>query len=63
MGKVKPDYIKTLAKKLVKRFPGRFNSNFENNKRMVDALTDVSSTKIRNRVAGYLTSLTKTNSD
>ena len=61
MGKVKPDYIKKLARKLVERFPKRFNSDFENNKRLVDALTDVSSTRIRNRVAGYVTKLVKPN--
>ena len=63
MGKVRPDYIKKLARKLVERFPERFNADFENNKRMVDALTDVTSTKIRNRVAGYVTQLAKTSSD
>jgi len=57
MGKVRPDHIKNLAWELVERFPKRFNSDFENNKRMVDALTDVTSTKIRNRVAGYITHL------
>lgn len=63
LGKVKPYYVKKLARKLVERFPERFNSDFENNKRMVDALTDVSSTRIRNRVAGYLTKLVKANPD
>jgi small subunit ribosomal protein S17e len=63
MGNVRPDYIKNLARKLVERFPNRFNSDFENNKRMVAALTDVTSTKIRNRVAGYVTRLTKTNTN
>jgi small subunit ribosomal protein S17e len=63
MGKVKPDYIKKLAKKLIERFPKRFNSDFENNKRMVDALTDVSSIRIRNRVAGYVTRMVNTNPD
>jgi len=57
MGKVRPDHIKNLAWKLVERFPNRFDSDFENNKNMVDALTDVTSTKIRNRVAGYITHL------
>lgn len=62
MGKVKRDYIK-LARKLVERFPKSFNSDFENNKRLVDALTDVSSTRIRNRVAEYVTKLVKSNLD
>jgi small subunit ribosomal protein S17e len=63
MGKVRPDYIKKLARKLVERFPKRFNSDFENNKKMVAALTDVTSTKIRNRVAGYVTRLATTSPD
>ena len=63
MGKVRPDCIKKLARKLVEHFPKRFNSDFENNKRMVAALTDVSSTKIRNRVAGYVTRLATTKLD
>lgn len=53
MGKVRPDHVKRLARELVERFPSKFTTDFENNKRMVDALTNVSSTKIRNRVAGY----------
>lgn len=57
MGNVRPDHIKNLARELVERFPNRFNSHFKNNKSMVDILTNVSSTKIRNRVAGYVTHL------
>ena len=36
-------------KKFVKK--SRFDSDFENNKKMVDTLTNVTSTKFRNRVA------------
>lgn len=59
MGKVRPDHVKRTAHELVERFPKRFTSDFENNKEMVDALTNVSSTKVRNRVAGYITHLVK----
>jgi small subunit ribosomal protein S17e len=57
MGKVRPDHIKNLSRKLLERFPKRFNSDFENNKNLVDELTDVASIKIRNRTAGYITHL------
>jgi len=57
MGKVRPDHIKNLAWELVDRYPEKFSSDFETNKRMVNVLTDVTSTKIRNRVAGYVTHL------
>jgi small subunit ribosomal protein S17e len=53
MGKVRPEHVKRLARKLVERFPDKFTTDFEHNKEMVDAFTDISSTKFRNRVAGY----------
>lgn len=55
MGKVKTEQIKNLGKELMKRFPEKFSRNFNENKIMVDELTEGTSTKVRNRVAGYLT--------
>jgi small subunit ribosomal protein S17e len=57
MGKVRPDHIKNLARELLELYPNRFNSDFRNNKKMVNKLTDVTSIKIRNRTAGYITHL------
>ena len=37
------------------RFPDKFSSNFDDNKRAVDALTEGATTKVRNQVAGYIT--------
>jgi len=54
LGKVRPEHVKRLARELTVRFPDRFTTNFEKNKEVVDALTDISSTKFRNRVAGYI---------
>jgi small subunit ribosomal protein S17e len=55
LGKVKTEQIKNLGKELMKRFPEKFSRNFNENKIMVDELTEGTSTKVRNRVAGYLT--------
>lgn len=63
MGKVRPDHIKNLARKLLERFPSKFTKNFEGNKKVVDRLTDVDSIKIRNRTAGYITHLIKINEE
>ncbi len=63
MGKVRPDHIKELARKLTYWFPDKFTSDFEHNKKMVDELTNVTSKKIRNRVAGYLVRLIGGSSD
>jgi len=57
LGKVRTEYIKRTARELVERFPDKFTTDFENNKKVVDALTRVSSTKLRNRIAGYTTRL------
>lgn len=54
LGKVRPEHVKRLARELAVRFPDRFTTDFEKNKELVDALTDISSTKFRNRVAGYI---------
>jgi len=53
LGKVRTEQVKKIARELVKRFPDKFTTDFENNKKLVDALTNISSTKLRNRIAGY----------
>jgi small subunit ribosomal protein S17e len=37
------------------RFPNKFTTNFEENKRLVDQLTKGTTTRVRNKVAGYIT--------
>jgi small subunit ribosomal protein S17e len=55
LGKVKTEHIKRLGQELMSRFPDKFSSNFDDNKRAVDALTEGATTKVRNQVAGYIT--------
>ena len=57
MGKVRTESVKRIARDLVERFPDKFTTDFENNKKLVVALTNIPSTKMRNRVAGYATRL------
>jgi small subunit ribosomal protein S17e len=57
MGKVRPDHVKKISRELVEKFPDKFTTNFENNKKSVEAFTNISSTKLRNRVAGYIARL------
>jgi small subunit ribosomal protein S17e len=52
---VRTEQIKRIAKELVRRFPDKFSSNFENNKRVVDTLVQGTTTKVRNQIAGYVT--------
>jgi len=59
MGRIKTSFIKRIAKDLLEKNPEKFSSDFETNKRMVEELIDIKSKKIRNVVAGYITSLKK----
>jgi small subunit ribosomal protein S17e len=56
LGKVKTEQIKRLANELITRFPEKFSNNFEENKHAVDELTQGATTKVRNQIAGYITS-------
>ena len=55
MGRIRPTYIKRVSIELLNKYPQAFNRDFENNKKMVNDLTDVYSVKMRNRIAGYIT--------
>jgi len=57
---VRPERVKKIARELVSRFPDRFTADFEANKRSVEALIEISSSKLRNRIAGYITRLVST---
>ena len=54
---MRTEHVKRIARELVEGFPDKFTTDFENNKKLVMALTNISSTKLRNRVAGYTTRL------
>ena len=56
-GKARTDLEKKIARELVERFPDKFTTDFENNKKLVESFTNISSKKLRNRVAGYITQL------
>mgnify|MGYP000159064464 CR=1 FL=1 len=59
MGKVRPRFIKATARKLLELYPDKFTADFEHNKRMVQELTNITSKRLRNRIAGYITRLVK----
>jgi small subunit ribosomal protein S17e len=55
LGKVKTEQIKRVGKELMERFPNKFTTNFDENKRLVDTLTQGTTTRVRNQIAGYIT--------
>lgn len=59
MGRIKTQLIKRITTTLVKEHGSELKSDFETNKQKVAELTDVSSKKLRNVIAGYATRLVK----
>jgi len=55
MGRIKSTAIKTLARDLVKQYAEKFTEDFEKNKEVLDEVKPIQSKKIRNTVAGYIT--------
>ncbi len=52
--------VKVLAKEVVEKFPDRVSPDFELNKILVEELLiEQASKKIRNKIAGYVTSLVR----
>ncbi|OYT62899.1 MAG: 30S ribosomal protein S17e [Thermofilum sp. ex4484_15] len=59
MGKVRPSYIKNTARRLLELYPDKFTTDFNQNKKLISELTNITSKRVRNRVAGYITRLVK----
>ncbi len=59
MGRIKTLLVKRIANKLVKLHSQEFTSEFGKNKALVEKYTDVSSSKLRNLIAGYTARLVK----
>ena len=57
MGNIRPSFIKTRALRLVETYPDQFTDDFETNKHLVSEFSDVGDNKrMRNWIAGYITS-------
>ena len=52
--------VKKIVEELFENYPDEFTVDFENNKKLVEEYTNISSTKLRNMVAGYAARLANT---
>lgn len=59
MGRIKTSFIKNIALDLVEKYPDKFTNDFSQNKEAVKQLIGIRSKKLRNMIAGYITSLKK----
>ena len=59
MGRIATKLTKRLTTQLRKTYPDTFSTDYEENKKLVEAHLEGPSKKIRNTVAGYMTRLSK----
>jgi len=57
LGKVRTEHIKRIARELVERFPDKFTTDFETNKKALETVAEIQTHKLRNKIAGYITRL------
>lgn len=55
MGRIKQTFLKRTANELMENYSKNFSTDFDNNKKKVQELTNIESKPIRNKVAGYIT--------
>ncbi|MDK2975025.1 MAG: small subunit ribosomal protein S17e [Methanofollis sp.] len=51
---IKPTYIKSLGQELMAKNPKSFTGDFTENKLVVSEVAVITSKRVRNRVAGYI---------
>ena len=59
MGKVRTILVKNVSKELINKYPDVFDTDFENNKRLLDKYLEFDSKHLRNRISGYIVNLLK----
>jgi small subunit ribosomal protein S17e len=57
VGKVRIAAVKKVARELVERYPDKFTTDYESNKKVLADLVDAKTKRLRNRVVGYVTRL------
>jgi small subunit ribosomal protein S17e len=63
MGRIRPSFVKIRAIKLVNEYPGEFTADFDANKLLVDKYTDGANKRMRNWIAGYVTTYVQRRTD
>jgi small subunit ribosomal protein S17e len=59
MGKRRTSSVSRIAIRLIKDYPERFTTNYDENKKVLDELIYFPSKVLRNKVAGYIVRLKK----
>ncbi|MEM5811937.1 MAG: 30S ribosomal protein S17e [Candidatus Aenigmatarchaeota archaeon] len=57
MGRVRTSMVKNIAEKVFAEHREKFTKDFNHNKKVLESLVNIKSKTLRNRIAGYITSL------
>ncbi len=57
MGNIRTSQIKRLSKQIVRDFHDQLNTDFQNNKHVVEEVCTAMSKRMRNQIAGYVTNI------
>ncbi|MDI6724549.1 MAG: 30S ribosomal protein S17e [Methanobacterium sp.] len=59
MGNIRTSFVKRTAKELIENYEGKFTTDFDENKKLVEEYSTVSTKHLRNKIAGYITRLVR----
>lgn len=59
MGNIRTSFVKRTSNELLETYEGKFTTDFEENKKLVEEFTTVSTKHLRNKIAGYVTRLVR----
>ena len=59
MGRVRTKTVKRAARELIEKYYGKITDDFHLNKKLLNKVSDVSSKRLRNKIAGYSVHLIK----
>jgi len=59
LGRIRPNFIKRIAREAVKKYRSQLGIDFYENRDFLETVLRFSNDRLRNRVAGYVTTLMK----
>jgi small subunit ribosomal protein S17e len=62
MGNIRTSFVKRMSRELIETHEGKFTTDFDENKKLVEEYSTVSTKHLRNKIAGYVTRLVRNES-
>lgn len=57
LGRIRPNFIKRIAREAVKRYHDKLSNDFYENREFLETVIRFSNDRLKNRVSGYVTTL------